>query len=652
MDTITQPGFARVDDDGIFHYAPYGVYAPDYTLLLADKDTYTYPTEGGWNWYETEAEARIALNAPAPVESPPAAQDLMSISGNFPSQPPTLLLDFANSSELDPRITFTRASPATYYDGQTSVVAEQNLLAPSQGFTSANGWINVSSGVAVAVNNANTAPDGSNTATQLTFGGSNTYWGKPPTVLVTAGLTYTFSIYAQVADGLGNLTFNLGFVPTGGGTTQLISVTATSTYSQLSVTFPNIQPGPNYSLTSYQAYVCIVSSSTRVLNVWGAQLEQRANATAYIVTTSSAITNYTPQLMTAANNVPRFDHNPTTGQSLGLLVEESRTNLNTNSTDFNSWSATNANATNNTQIAPDGTLTAATLNPTANVNNLIAKNQSAFSAGSYTFSVYAKTNGARWLVMRLYDVVSTWYVYFDLISGVIGNNGAQLATITSVGNGWYRCSMSQTVSANAGNILISASDLNLQQMVTSTNNKLFLWGAQLEAGAFATSYIPTTSSTVTRNADNASMTGTNFSSWYNTNQGTLYAEHISNYTKTGNQYIAEIYSDGSNRAVIIDGYFAMAGVNGTPVVVTPSSLGSTIKQAISWYSNTGISTNYQNGTSYALSSSGYQKPFNTLVIGQYTSAGGNQSQLNGYIRKIAYWPQALSNTQLQALTKS
>ena len=65
METITQPGFARIDEDGNFHYAPYGVYAPDYTLLPADQATYTYPTQGGWNWYETEADARIALNAPA-----------------------------------------------------------------------------------------------------------------------------------------------------------------------------------------------------------------------------------------------------------------------------------------------------------------------------------------------------------------------------------------------------------------------------------------------------------------------------------------------------------------------------------------------------------------------------------------------------------
>ena len=242
--------------------------------------------------------------------------------------------------------------------------------------------------------------------------------------------------------------------------------------------------------------------------------------------------------------------------------------------------------------------------------------------------------------------------YFNLITGTISSIGSgYTATIVYVGNGWYRCSITKTLTNPYVAVGVTSSSGN-DGTGGNGYNGIYVWGTQLEAGAFATSYIPTGAFTATRLADNASMTGTNFSSWYNTNQGTLYAEHISNYTKTGNQYIAEIYSDGSNRAVIIDGYFAMAGVNGTPVVVTPSSLGSTIKQAISWYSNTGISTNYQNGTSYALSSSGYQKPFNTLVIGQYTSAGGNQSQLNGYIRKIAYWPQALSNTQIQALTTS
>ena len=67
METIG--GFARIDEDGNFQYAPYGVYAPDYTLLVADKDTYTYPTVGGWNWYDSEESARAALNAPLEIKT-------------------------------------------------------------------------------------------------------------------------------------------------------------------------------------------------------------------------------------------------------------------------------------------------------------------------------------------------------------------------------------------------------------------------------------------------------------------------------------------------------------------------------------------------------------------------------------------------------
>lgn len=59
-------GFYRVDNDGNFQHAPNFVYAPDYTLNKDEKDTYTYPTPGGWHWFDTEEEARTFFNVPAP----------------------------------------------------------------------------------------------------------------------------------------------------------------------------------------------------------------------------------------------------------------------------------------------------------------------------------------------------------------------------------------------------------------------------------------------------------------------------------------------------------------------------------------------------------------------------------------------------------
>ena len=61
----------------------------------------------------------------------------MTIQQNYPSTKPALLLDFANTKKLDPRITFTRASTATYYDGKTNAKAEENLLVRSQEFDNA-----------------------------------------------------------------------------------------------------------------------------------------------------------------------------------------------------------------------------------------------------------------------------------------------------------------------------------------------------------------------------------------------------------------------------------------------------------------------------------------------------------------------------------
>ena len=124
-------------------------------------------------------------------------------------------------------------------------------------------------------------------------------------------------------------------------------------------------------------------------------------------------------------------------------------------------------------------------------------------------------------------------VQANLQTGTISNYTTGSGTvnnsfISNIGNGWYRCIAIGTASAVTGvyfNISNTATQLAYSGDGTSG---IYLWGAQLEAGSFATSYIPTVASQVTRAADVAVMTGTNFSSWYNQSEGTILSQGISN----------------------------------------------------------------------------------------------------------------------------
>ncbi|MCO6981866.1 phage head spike fiber domain-containing protein, partial [Pseudomonas aeruginosa] len=132
------------------------------------------------------------------------------------------------------------------------------------------------------------------------------------------------------------------------------AITITETWARFSTT---VTP----SAGSRTAGIRLATNGDAV-EIWGAQLEQRSSVTAYTPTTNQPITRCQPQLMTAAANVARFDHNPITGESLGLLIEEQRTNLLNWSQEFNSWPINlNTAVAANTTVAPDGTITGDTL---------------------------------------------------------------------------------------------------------------------------------------------------------------------------------------------------------------------------------------------------------------------------------------------------
>jgi hypothetical protein len=219
-------------------------------------------------------------------------------------------------------------------------------------------------------------------------------------------------------------------------------------------------------------------------------------------------------IRTATTNEPRFDHNPTTGESLGLLVEEARTNYLLQSQDFaTTWGGANITIASDSTTAPDGTTTADTLTHVTAASERSQTSQS-FTAGSaITVSIFAKKNTSDFFRFELGNVVSCW---FNLNTGVTGSNQAgsgnvlfSAKSIQPFPNGWYRCVLTCTTSTIT-TVSVKLFATNTDGNSSSINSSVYLWGAQLEAGAFPTSYIPTTTATVTRAADVASVTGSNF----------------------------------------------------------------------------------------------------------------------------------------------
>lgn len=560
----------------------------------------------------------------------------MSIASNFPAIKPTLLLDFANTEELDPRITFTRASTATYYGTQTAK-AEENLLLQSQTFTP-----NWSVGNVTLAGNATTAPDGTTTAATLT-GTSSTNNAKYISQVVAMNGTYTVSVYLKntsqqfmqlLTNGDTNPVANFDLtngtftIPSGTATASITSVG--SSWYRCTLTFTTSTATGVYFwfIDTSGAARGPASTSVGTVQLWGAQLEQRSAVTAYTPTTTQPITNYIPQLLTAASGVARFDHNPTTFESLGLEIEEQRTNLLTYSEDFSNavWNTNStATRTSNTAVSPDGSITADTI---------------------------ANVSGSQ-LGVTVTGVIGTAYTYSIWVRRLTGTGAVQLidvngnATTIDVTAQWQRFSITATATSTTARAYLR---------ILTTNDSIAAWGAQLEIGAFATSYIPTVASQVTRANDFASMTGTNFSSWYNQGAGTLYGEYVGvDNVSGGTRRLAEIGSSTESSNRMIAGYgsttltrWLVVSGGATQADITPSATqGVLVKSANAYAANDFQSA--ANTTLGTADTAGTVPVVSALFIGTDNAATANTA-LNGTIRKIAYYPVRVTNAQLQGLT--
>lgn len=364
---------------------------------------------------------------------------------------------------------------------------------------------------------------------------------------------------------------------------------------------------------------------------------------------------------TVGNNVPRFDYDPVTLAPKGLLIEESRTNLALNSNTFNASVGTSENL--NATTSPDGTQNASLITETTTSGEHYSLDRTiAITLGNtYVWSFYAKqgAGSARKAYCRVATAASA-SVIFDLTTG----NGAIISSTNLVtygsqqlSNGWRKCYIVFTAGSTGNAVcraqLIRASD-NTSIYTGDGVSGLYFWGAQLEAGAFPTSYIPTTSAQVTRTADNASMTGTNFSSWYNQSEGTVATEYDV-ILNTGNRIIFNIGANGTFNTtaygVQTNTYIGLlpgsAPVNMSSTVDT-TTLVNKIAAGLQTNNST-ISVNTVLGTTDTSCNMPASATTLTLGCSQFGSVFG--SFLNGHIKSFKYYPQRLSNAQLQTLSK-
>jgi len=328
------------------------------------------------------------------------------------------------------------------------------------------------------------------------------------------------------------------------------------------------------------ASLCITPNAYKASKLYAIKPTDGSGDLTVVRATTARRVNSARLISSVANNVPRLDYTNSTCPS--ILVEPQRTNLTQRSEDFSNgyWGKTNSDITSNTAIAPDGNLTADTFSDRVLTTQtyVLRRNQSYTSGTAYTSSFFAKNLDRRYVYVRFVSNVfgTNKYVFFDLQLGtIIRVDSGVTAEIINYGNGWFRCIATSTAlltTSVENGILIGLSDNGVNVAYTNPSVKsIYLWGAQLEAGSNATSYISTAASAVTRNADVISKTG--ISSLINSVEGCFYVEAKS--FVNGGSFRQFSLSNGTDNSRLVIGWSSVASrllvrldIGGTNIVNT------------------------------------------------------------------------------------
>lgn len=392
--------------------------------------------------------------------------------------------------------------------------------------------------------NAGTAPDGTNSAYKVVAVSgqtipSNTNYLRTAALTVTNGAAYTTSVYAKAAGynslnlrfssgaNLGStngvVVFNLstGAVEVGGGAFNATIQSVGNGWYRCSVT------GSAAATTHYAGIwnddtTATTADGTSGILLWGFQVEQASDASTYILTTTSQATRaadvlsladsgwlnqsegtfYVDRKLRAVNdNQTLFSlDNGTSDVKVMTVLGTNSVNLLTYSEQFETpfWSRSNSTVSSNATVAPDGTTTADKLVETtatgSHYTDKSGANAVTITSGvTYTFSVYAKAAERTSIFLRGAWNTAGQGANFDLANGICAPfGGSTSAAITSVGNGWYRCSVTatSTVTSAAPGIMLAQTYPGATSYTGDGTSGAYIWGAQLEAASSASTYEP------------------------------------------------------------------------------------------------------------------------------------------------------------------
>ena len=362
-------------------------------------------------------------------------------------------------------------------------------------------------------------------------------------------------------------------------------------------------------------------------------------------------TNSSGYVETVAANTPRFDYDPVTLACRGLMIEEERTNRILYSQDFSdvNWTKSNTSVTGASQTSPDGTNNGFLFAGDGATANHFLRQFEVLNQ-TKTSSIYAKKGTLNFLQIGFDGYLG--YANFDLNAGTVTTTASgATATISPAGNGWYRCACTANTTAATTtrySLISSGSSGRFQSWATSGD--MYVWGAQIEAGAFATSYIPTVASQVTRTADVATMTGTNFSAWWNSTEGAAVIQTIPR-AASGTRPAIQFDDNTANEIITLRGsvadpqlYVVDAGAAQATLDAGTITANTAYKLSGAWKASS-FATSINGGAAVAQASG-------TLpTVTQARLGGDGTNYLNGWLQNLRYWPQRIIDTEVQAFSK-